>query len=170
MKHSLISETELAELSAKRDALRAAYLRPKPERAPSSARGVHHLALICADVEETIGFYQGVLEFPLTELFENRDLGGSSHFFFDVGHGNLLGFFDLPGVDPGPYAEVLGGFHHLAISVEPETWEHLRSKLEAAGVTVDFTDQTSIYFRDPSGTRLELISDPLLEMYGDHVG
>ena len=28
-----------------------------------------------------------------------------------------------PGVDPGPYAEVLGGLHHLAISIEVEHWQ-----------------------------------------------
>ena len=58
-----------------------------------------------------------MLEFPLTEMFENRDYQGSTHFFFDIGNGNLLAFFDLPGLDLGPYAEVLGGLHHLAISV-----------------------------------------------------
>ena len=64
-------------------------------------------------------FYQDVLGFPLTELIENRDYAGSSHFFFDIGNGNLLAFFDFPGLDVGPYAEVLGGLHHMAISVEP---------------------------------------------------
>ena len=88
------------------------------------------------DVERTIEFYQGLLEFPLTELFENRDYQGSTHFFFDIGNGNLLAFFDFPGLDLGPYAEVLGGLHHLAISVEPERWEHLKAKLDAAGVPV----------------------------------
>ena len=29
---------------------------------------------------------------------------------------------------------------------------------------------TSIYFRDPDGARLELIADPLGEMYGNQVG
>ena len=64
-----------------------------------------------------------MLEFPLTEMFENRDYPGSTHFFFDIGNGNLLAFFDFPGLDLGPYAEVLGGLHHLAISVEPERWD-----------------------------------------------
>ena len=71
---------------------------------------------------------------PLTEIFENRDYAGSNHFFFDIGNGNLLAFFDLPGLDLGPYAEVLGGLHHLAISVEPERWEQLKRRLQEAGV------------------------------------
>ena len=150
----------------RRHELARRHLRPRADRTPSSARGVHHLALISSDVEATIDFYQGVLEFPLTEMFENRDYGGSTHFFFDIGNGNALAFFDLPGLDLGPYAEVLGGLHHLAISVEPGRWERLRVRLEDAGVAVQHVDGSSLYFRDPDGARLELISDPLGEMYG----
>src|SRR2546423_15006374 len=90
-------------------ALRAQHLKASGERAPSSARGLHHLALLSSDVEATIGFYQDLLEFPLTELFENRDYRGSTHFFFDIGHGNLLAFFDFPGLALGEDAEWLGG-------------------------------------------------------------
>ena len=148
--------------------LRAHYLRPRADRPQTSARGVHHVALLSHDVERTIRFYQDVLGFPLTELFENRDYNGSTHFFFDVGNGNLLAFFDFPGLDLGPYAEVLGGLHHLAISVPPERWREQRQRLDEAGVEVQTID-SSLYFRDPDGARIELISDPLGEMYGNPV-
>jgi catechol 2,3-dioxygenase-like lactoylglutathione lyase family enzyme len=121
-------------------------------------------------VERTVHFYQELLEFPLTEIFENRDYKGSNHFFFDIGHGNLLAFFDFPGLDLGPYAEVLGGLHHIAIAVEPEKWQHLKGKLESAGVALHEESGTSIYFPDPDGARLELLADPLLSMYGHEVG
>ena len=150
------------------DDLRARYLAPADQRPPSAARGVHHLALLSHDVEKTIAFYQDLLEFPLTELFENRDYQGSTHFFFDIGNGNALAFFDFPGLDLGPYAEVLGGLHHLAISVPPERWREQRQRLDEAGVEVQTID-SSLYFRDPDGARIELISDPLGEMYGDPV-
>ena len=148
--------------------LRAHYLRPRADRPQTSARGVHHVALLSHDVERTIRFYQDVLGFPLTELFENRDYNGSTHFFFDIGNGNALAFFDFPGLDLGPYAEVLGGLHHLAISVPPERWREQRQRLDEAGVEVQNID-TSLYFRDPDGARIELISDPLGEMYGNPV-
>ena len=90
---------------------------------------MHHVALLCADVERTIRFYQDLLGFPLTELFENRDYKGSTHFFFDIGNGNALAFFDFPGLDLGPYAEVLGGLHHLAISISREQWEAAQDRL-----------------------------------------
>ena len=148
------------------EAMRARHLVTAEQRAESSARGVHHVALLSSDVERTIAFYQDLLEFPLTELFENRDYRGSTHFFFDIGNGNLLAFFDFPGLDLGPYAEVLGGLHHLAISVAPERWEHLVAKLDAAGIPNQRMSGSSVYFQGPDGERLELISDPLKEMYG----
>jgi catechol 2,3-dioxygenase-like lactoylglutathione lyase family enzyme len=150
-------------------ALRARYLDESGSRPASSARGLHHLALLSSNVEQTIDFYQGLLEFPLTELFENRDYRGSTHFFFDIGNGNLLAFFDFPGLELGDYAEVLGGLHHIAISIAPDRWEHLKTKLEAAGVATRHMSGTSLYFSGPDGERLELISDPLLEMYGTTV-
>ena len=159
---------DLAAITAERDRLRSQYL--QADRPASSARGVHHVALLSSDVERTIHFYQELLEFPLTDLFENRDYAGSTHFFFDIGHGNALAFFDMPGLDLGPYAEVLGGLHHLAISVEPDRWAHLKAKIEAAGIDTQHIDGSSLYFTGPDGERIELISDPLEEMYGRAIG
>ncbi|GLX06401.1 VOC family protein [Microbispora sp. NBRC 16548] len=160
-------EIDYAAIEAERARIRERYLSER--RAASSARGLHHFALISSDVERTIRFYHELLEFPLTEIFENRDYRGSNHFFFDIGNGNLLAFFDLPGLDLEPYKEVLGGLHHIAISVERETWERLRGKLDAAGVPHQVESGSSIYFQDPDGARLELLADPLGEMYGTRV-
>ena len=111
------------DFEARRAEIREQHLRPPEERPESTARGLHHTALISSDVETTVRFYQDLLGFPLTEVIENRDYAGSTHFFFDIGNQNLLAFFDFPGLDVGPYAEVLGGLHHMAISVEPSRWE-----------------------------------------------
>ena len=158
---------DLAAIEAERLRIRDAHL--VRERPASTARGVHHVALLSSDVERTVRFYQGVLGFPLTEMIENRDYQGSTHFFFDLGNGNLLAFFDFPGLDLGPYAEVLGGLHHLAISVDPATWRQLRERLDAAGIEYMEESGTSIYLRDPDGARIELLADPLGEMYGSKV-
>jgi len=164
-----MAEIDLVAIDAARERIRATYVQPDESRPASSARGLHHFAVVAKDVEETIRFYQGVLEFPLTEIFENRDYKGSNHFFFDIGNANLLAFFDFPGLDLGEYSEVLGGLHHIAISVEPEKWERLKGRLDDAGVEYLLESGTSIYFRDPNGARLELIADPLGEMYGAKV-
>jgi catechol 2,3-dioxygenase-like lactoylglutathione lyase family enzyme len=160
---------DLAAIEAERARIRETYLREERRRQGSSARGLHHVALLSSDVERTVRFYQDLLEFPLTEIFENRDYRGSNHFFFDIGNGNLLAFFDFPDLDLGPYAEVLGGLHHVAISVPEDRWRRLRDKLDAAGVPYQKESGTSIYLRDPDGARVELIADPLGEMYGNRV-
>jgi catechol 2,3-dioxygenase-like lactoylglutathione lyase family enzyme len=72
-------------LEAERARIRSAHLKPTGERPASTARGLHHTALISSDVEHEV--HSGV----------------------------------------------------------------------------------SVYFRDPDGARIELIADPLGEMYGHHV-
>ena len=164
-----VTEAQRAELTRQRDEIRAELMPAKADRPASSARGIHHTALISSNVRRTVEFYQDLLGFPLIDMFENRDLPGSTHFFFDVGNGNTVAFFDLPGVDVGPYAEVFGGLHHLAISMEPQRWQEIRDKMDAQGMDYLLESGTSIYFRDPDGARVELIANPLGEMYGRSV-
>lgn len=160
------SPTDTAARTATRDRLREQHLRPAGQRPGSSVRGLHHAAPVSGDVERTVRFYRDLLEFPLTEMIDDRDHQGSTHSFFDIG---LLAFFDAPGLDVGPYAEVLGGLHHVAISVEPARWEHLKAELDAGGVAYAHHSGTSLSFSDPDGARMELIDDPLGEMDGDAV-
>ncbi len=163
------TEDELVELKARRAELRDAHLKPVGERPASTGRGIHHAALICSDVEQTIRFYQDVLGFPLVELTENRDYPGSSHFFFDVGNQTLLGFFDFPGLGLGQVVEAIGGVQHVAISASREKWEEAQRRLDAAGVPYagpDLGIPESMYFKDPDGIQVELLSDPLMYFAG----
>lgn len=154
------------------DELRDQYLEPRDTRPASTGLGIHHTALLSSDIERTIRFYRDALGFPLVELFENRDYEGSTHFFFDVGNGNTIAYFDFPGLDLGRYAEVLGGLHHVAISVSAEDYDAIRTRLAEAGVVdvgpEDVEDST--YFAGPDGERLEIIRNPLREMYGHPIG
>ncbi len=163
-----MNHIDLEAIAEARQRLRAQYLHDADERPPSTAKGIHHMAVLSSDVERTIQFYQGILEFPLTDIFENRDYRGSNHFFFDIGNGNALAFFDFPGLDLGDYREVLGGLHHVALSMERTQWERIKAKLDAEGIDYQQIGR-SIYFRDPDGTRLELIPEPLGEMNGSRV-
>jgi glyoxylase I family protein len=155
---------ELAAIRARREQLRAKYLSDKARRPPSTARGIHHAAFVCRDVEETIRFYQDFLGFPLVELVENRDYLGSSHFFFDLGNRNLLGFFDFPGHDHPPFTETIGGVQHIAISVSAGQFAAARRRLDEAGIDYLGPDRgvdDSLYFRDPNGVGLELYREDL---------
>jgi len=122
------------DFATRRAEWKAKYLKPRAERPASSARGLHHLALICSDVERTIQFYQQLLGFPLVELMENRDYKGSTHLFFDMGHDNLLAFFDFPDLGLQPGVEALGGVQHIAISTDSDNFERVKARLEADGV------------------------------------
>lgn len=155
---------ELEKVRARRAELRERYLRSGGDRPATAARGVHHLALICRDVEETIRFYQEFLGFPLVELVENRDYAGSSHFFFDIGNRNLLGFFDFPGHDHPDFMETIGGVQHLALSVSAEAFAAARRRFDAAGTDYLGPDRgadNSLYIRDPNGIGLELYQEEL---------
>ncbi len=155
---------ELADIRARRAKLRQRYLRPAGQRPATPVQGVHHVALICRDVEETIRFYQEFLGFPLVELVENRDYKGSSHFFFDIGNRNLLGFFDFPGHDHPAFTETIGGVQHIAISVSAGQFDAAKKKFEQAGLDYLGPDrgvEDSMYFRDPNGIGLELYREEL---------
>ena len=155
---------ELDAVRARRADLREKYLHAPADRRPTTVRGVHHVALVCRDVEETIRFYQDLLGFPLVELVENRDYAGSSHFFFDIGNGNLLGFFDFPGHDHPEFTETIGGLQHLAISVSGEQFAAAKTKLDEAGVDYLGPDrgvEDSLYLRDPNGVNVELYNEEL---------
>jgi glyoxylase I family protein len=156
---------EQARLAERREELRAKYVAPASSRPATNGRGIHHAALICSDVVQTIDFYQGLLGFPLIELVENRDYPGSTHFFFDLGNNTLLGFFDFPGLGLEQLPEGIGGVQHIAISVPPEAHATLRAKLDEAGIPYDGPQRgivESIYLRDPDGIGIELLSDELM--------
>ena len=162
----------LAAVRQRREQLRATYLHPAGERPATTARGIHHAAFVCKDVEETIRFYQDFLGFPLVELVENRDYKGSSHFFFDLGNGNLLGFFDFPGHHHEPWQETIGALQHLAISVDAEHFAAAKAKLDERGVDYLGPDRgadDSLYFRDPNGLGIELYREVLGHFEGSEL-
>ena len=161
---------ELEAVRARRAMLKQKYLHPPGDRPATTVQGVHHLALICRDVEETITFYQDLLGFPLVELVENRDYAGSSHFFFDIGNRNLLGFFDFPGHDHPEFSETVGAVQHLALSTSPEEFAAARRRLDAAGVEYLGPDRgvdNSLYLRDPNGVGLEFYREELGRFEGE---
>ena len=149
-----------------REHLLTTYRRPE---ARTGGAGVHHLAMICSDVERTIAFYQDLLGFPLVEVIENRDYSGSTHFFLDIGHENLLAFFDFPGLDLPTAVETFGSVQHVAISVEQSHLDAVRRRLDEAGMPYLGPDRgltDSLYVRDPDGIQIELLAQPLTHMDG----
>jgi glyoxylase I family protein len=84
----------------------------------------------------------------------------------------LLGFFDFPGLGLEPGIEAIGGVQHIAISTPRDRWEEIQVRLDAAGVTYAGPDvgiPESMYFKDPDGIQIEILSDPLMYFAGQQL-
>jgi catechol 2,3-dioxygenase-like lactoylglutathione lyase family enzyme len=109
--------------------------------------GLHHLALVCSDMQRTVDFYTNVLGMKLNKGFDLEG-GFGQHFFFDMGGGNELAFFwfrgapkPQPGVASagaltgrGNLASAHGSMNHVAFSVPPDEIDAYRALLVAKGV------------------------------------
>ena len=124
--------------------------------------GLHHISIVSADAQRTLDFYTGVLGLRLVKLTVNFDAPESYHLYFgnETGApGTAITFFEWPGARPGHPG--IGGTHHLALQVtDAETQLKWKRRLTDLGLAVDGPlDRhyfTSIYFRDPDGTILEI--------------
>ena len=111
--------------------------------------GLHHLALVCKDMERTVDFYTSKLGMKLNKGFD-LDNGYGQHFFFDMGGGQELAFFWFrdaaraqPGVASaanlvasgnGTITSAHGSMNHVAFSVSPDKIDGYREKLVSRGV------------------------------------
>lgn len=149
---------DLETYERRRDALRAKYLADEAEE-PVSTEGVDHLALICSDVDATIGFYTDVLKMRLAKVVTNRDDPTSTHIFLDMGGGNMLAFFDFPEHGPAPAVRGIGAMHHVALKADRDKYRAIVQTLKARDIPHDIhgTDESgSVYFRDPDNILLEV--------------
>src|SRR5215831_11307769 len=91
---------------------------------PPRWRGVNHLALVTDDMDATTRFYHGVLDARLVATIGNEHF---RHYFFDVGAGNTLAFFEYAGVAVNSFAKPAGvpdprasQFDHLSLNLPDE--------------------------------------------------
>jgi len=62
-------------------------------------KGINHMAMVTGDMEKTTIFYRDVLVMPLVPIIGN--VPGRypyRHYFFEVGDGNTIAFFEWPGM------------------------------------------------------------------------
>ena len=107
-------------------------------------KGLHHNAYRCRDSEETRAFYEDFLGLRMVSAFEINE-GRALHTFFEMDDGfKRQDSLDL----------------HIALGVEPETFDAMLDKAKAEGREVrgpvDHRFVRSIYFRDPNGYVIEL--------------
>jgi glyoxalase family protein len=129
---------------------------------PLTTQGLHHVTMVAANAQRTVGFYRDVLGLGLVKRTVNFDDPGSYHLYFGdpVGSpGTLLTFFEWGDAPRGRWG--IGGVHHVAMGVETEEgllkWKR---RLTDLGVHVsgpyDRRWFHSIYFSDPDGQILEI--------------
>lgn len=127
-------------------------------------QGVHHITLVGADRETSIGFWEGVLGMPFVFEQPNLDNPAESHLYFDPGDGRLITVFtnEDRAVDAGRTATDVGCVHHVAFAVSQATFAQAVERLDERGVrhsgVKDRGFMDSIYFEDPLGLLIELAS------------
>ena len=116
----------------------------------------HHVAYRCIDAKQTVEWYAKYLNMDF--ILAIADM----HIFLDAGGGNILAFFELPTKPPMDRDRNTPTWtQHLAMEVgSMEEMMEAKARMEADGIEVigptEHTIFKSIYFRDPSGHRLEL--------------
>ena len=135
-----------------------------PSGEPPRWRGVHHLALVTPDMDATVRFYHGVLGARLVATIATDNF---KHYFFEIGPGNTVAFFQYLDFEVEAFAKPAGvpypqasQFDHLSLGLaDEEALLALRSRLKENDCEVtDIVDHgvlRSIYFTDPSGIALE---------------
>mgnify|MGYP001546243880 FL=1 len=125
--------------------------------------GINHPALVGRDYDETLNFYRDILGMRLVLEQPNLDDDRQVHLFFEAGPGQFIAFFvpregSLPDT---PQRRQLGGMLHLALNLDVPIEEAMPT-LDAHGVRyrgpIDPGKERSIYFRDPNGAVIELLT------------
>lgn len=133
-------------------------------------RGINHMALVCSDVDETVGFYAGVLGLPLARTVALPD--GGRQLFFQISDHSGISFYHFPdaptaepgianagwnGVDPesgqqrrvhGTGMSAQGSMHHVAFDIPLEQQETYKERLRAAGVPCTEVNHHILYGKD----------------------
>jgi catechol 2,3-dioxygenase-like lactoylglutathione lyase family enzyme len=128
------------------------------------SQGVHHITIVGADRQTSIGFWEGVLGMPFVFEQPNLDNASESHLYFDPGDGRLITIFTNEDrvADPTRTPTDAGCVHHIALSVSQATFWQAAERLEERGIrhsgVRDRGFMDSIYFEDPLGLLIELSS------------
>jgi catechol 2,3-dioxygenase-like lactoylglutathione lyase family enzyme len=128
------------------------------------SQGVHHITLVGADRQTSIGFWEGVLGMPFVFEQPNLDNAAESHLYFDPGDGRLITVFTNEARTPDPRRTSTepGCVHHIAFSLSRATFRQAVERLDERGIkhsgVKDRGFMDSIYFEDPLGLTIELAS------------
>jgi catechol 2,3-dioxygenase-like lactoylglutathione lyase family enzyme len=129
----------------------------------NAIHGIVETALYSGDLDAAEKFYRDVLGLP----FLGKEAG--RHVFFQAGQQQVLLLFCPETTLKGDHLPAHGarGPGHVALGVASEDLDRWRQRLARAGVEIEH-EQTwerggrSLYFRDPAGNSIELVTPGVL--------
>ena len=135
--------------------------------------GIHHIAIMSANMKEQLTFFTQVMGFPLVGLFDMHGVPGGKHAFLKMAEASYFSVVELAGV--GEIPSTLGITHagtgagksapgtmqHLAFRAPDEAGLlALRNRIRSHGVPaigpIGHGFCKSIYFAGPEGLTLEV--------------
>jgi catechol 2,3-dioxygenase-like lactoylglutathione lyase family enzyme len=135
--------------------------------------GIHHIALMTADMKKQIAFFSEVVGFPLVAIFDMHGVPGGIHCFMKMRSGAYFSLVQLPDVDKIPVTigithagtgagvSAKGTMQHLAFRVDDmDELIAMRDRIRSHGVPVigplEHGFCNSIYFAGPEDLTLEV--------------
>lgn len=142
------------------------------------ATGIHHLAIMSADIKSQIAFFSDVLGCKLSAIFDMHGVPGGIHAFLHLDDHCYFSVVELPqvkdipteigvthaGTGAGPSAA--GTMQHLAFKVDtPDQLLAIRDRIRKKGVNVigpiNHGMCQSIYFGGPENLTLEVATSEI---------
>ena len=122
-------------------------------------KAIIETAIYVDDLDETEAFYWTILGLPVIAKEAGR------HVFFQVGAGSVLLAFIAETTMRGDHLPPHGakGPGHFALGIDADALDAWRQKLKEGGIAIEQEVEwprggKSIYFRDPAGNSVELIT------------
>ena len=135
--------------------------------------GIHHIAIMSANMKEQLTFFTQVLGFPLVGLFDMHGVPGGKHAFLKMAEDSFFSVVELDGVGDIPATVgvthagtgagkcAAGTMQHIAFRAPDEAGLlALRDRIRSHGVAaigpIGHGFCQSIYFAGPEGLTLEV--------------
>lgn len=126
---------------------------------PSMLKGIHHIALICSDIDRSKKFYTEVLSFKIIrEVY--REERQSWKIDLSLNGEYVLELFSFPNAPERPTQPEAQGLRHLAFSTDDIAAVHeylIKKSISPEQIRIDpHTGKQFFFFNDPDGLPLEV--------------
>jgi catechol 2,3-dioxygenase-like lactoylglutathione lyase family enzyme len=135
---------------------------PEEPELPTPRLGVHHLAVVVADLARAEDFYTRVLGLSVIQRFTDAK-GKPRSVWVTVGWAFLA--IEIAHAEGPRRDNEAPGWHCVALCIQPEERETWTLRLRDYGIALERETDYSIFFRDPDGNLLALSHYPALRPY-----